>query len=958
MFHTSLFNLYNILIKRYYYLVVLCLFLPIMGFSQSTHLKGKVIDADDQSPLIGAHIKLTNKENNATTSIVADKEGRFSFPSISIGKNYNIEVSYVGYEAYTTEILMDAAEKDLGTLSIKQGTAYLKEVRVVGIADRVEQKGDTTIYNADAFKTAPDASAEDLVRKMPGITTENGTVKAQGEDVKRVLIDGKRFFGDDPNMALRNLPSEIVERVQVFDQLSDQAQFTGFDDGESVRTINIITRNRVQNGTFGRVSAGYGTDDKYAVGGNINFFKDDHRWTVLGQTNNVNQQNFSNEDLMGMMSSSGPGRGGMGGMGGGRPGGGMGGGMRGGPPGGGMGFGSVGNFMVGAQNGLTTTNSLGVNYSGKPTEKLEVNGSYFFNQSENQRTQSSVRNYFLPGMEDISLVEDNISSNKNLNHRFNMRVEYAIDTNNSIIISPRLTFQGYESISEMLAERFSGTSLLSDTLNRNTSNNTAYTFSNDLLYRHRFNKPRRTMSLNLRTSINDRSGEQFQESGHPLSEEISEDHELYRQRTDNDSKGYNYNVNVNFTEPIGKLAILQMSYGASYSKNNSDRYAYVFNEAMGGYTDQDSLFSNVYQNDYLTQQLGLSYSIRKNTMNLSFGLDQQWAALTGERLFPVENSLDKNFQSLLPSASLNYRFKNMKNVNIRYRTRTNAPSVTNLQDVIDNSNPTRLSMGNPALDQDYRHDLFIRYGGGNAEKATSFFVFLGGGITDNYITRATYIAQKDTMIADNLILPRFGEISYPVNMDGYWNIRSFSTYGMPVNFLKSNLNLNASVSFSRIPGMINEVANFTNSLGLGAGFTLSSNISEKVDFTISTMGNYNIENNTNQINTNSNYWSQTSSGRFNLTFWKDLVFRTDLTHQMYNGLSSGYDQSYYLWNISLGKKLFKNKNGEIRASVADVLNNNQSITHNVTESYTEDVISNVMKRYAMISFTYNIRSFK
>jgi hypothetical protein len=294
----------------------------------------------------------------------------------------------------------------------------------------------------------------------------------------------------------------------------------------------------------------------------------------------------------------------------------------------------------------------------------------------------------------------------------------------------------------------------------------------------------------------------------------------------------------------------------------------------------------------------------------------------------------------------------------RYRTRTNSPSIENLQDVIDNSNPTRLSRGNPALEQDYRHDLFMRYGGANAEKATSFFVFLGGGMANNYITRATTIAQRDTLIAPGLVLPRFGELSEPVNLNGYWNMRSFSTYGMPVKFLKSNLNLNASVNFSRIPGMINNMMNFSRTIAMGSGFTLSSNISEKVDFTLSTMANYNFENNTLQSQGNYNYWSQTSSARLSLTFMKNMVFRSDMVHQMYSGLSEGYDQSYYVWNMSIAKKVFKNQNGEFRLSVVDVLNNNQSITRNITESYFEDVTSNVLNRYALLSFIYNIRNFK
>lgn len=930
------------------------------AYAQSYRLSGKALDAQDKSPLIGAHIRIADGEK--TLSAVADKEGNFIFTGLRRA-TYQLQISYVGYESLNVDVVLNA-DKKLSDLLLKPRTEYLKEIEIVDKMPRVEQKGDTTIFNADAYKTAPDAAAEDLLKKMPGITTENGVVKAQGEDVKRVLVDGKRFFGDDPNMALRNLPAEIIERVQVFDQMSDQSQFTGFDDGQSVRTINIVTRNRVQNGQFGKVTTGYGYDDKYMAGGNLNLFKEDQRWSIIGQTNNINQQNFAMEDLMGMMGgSSGRFSGGRGG--GFRPGG-SGGGFSGRGGGGFMPGGGPGAFMVGSQSGTTTTNAIGLNYSGKVGEKIEVNGSYFFNQSDNLNSQFISRDYFLARLEDIRYLEDNVSENTNMNHRINLRIEYQMDSSNSLILSPRLSFQGYDSDRNLEAGQYqkdavSENALLSDTLSRQNSMNNGYNFSNDLLFRHRFNKPGRTFSTNFRTSVNNRDGNQFMFFGSPSHHEDSDSANMERQKADILTRGYSLSGNVSYTEPLGRNSMLQASYDASYNENSSDKYTYDYIERLADYTDLDTLFSNVYQNDYLTQRVGLSYSIRKSELNVSFGVDQQWATLAGDKVFPKSSSLDKTFSSVLPNLMLNYRFKNRSNINLRYRTSVNSPSIDNLQDVIDNSNPTRLSTGNPELEQDYRHDLFVRYGRANAEKATSFFFMMGGSITDNYIARTTFIAPKDTMIADGILLKRLGEFTYPVNLDGSWNIRSFATYGMPVGFIKSNINLNASVNFNQIPGLIYDmgspIMNYSRSLGLGSGLTLSSNVSEKVDFTLSTMANYNIERNTIVEKNNTNYYSQNSSARVNVIFLKSMVFRSDLTHQLYSGLSEGYDQSYFLWNVSLGRKLFKQQNGEIRLSLVDALNDNTSITHNITESYVEDISSNVINRYVLLSFTYNLRKF-
>ena len=191
------------------------------------------------------------------------------------------------------------SQDNIGTISLKPTATSLGGVEIKGTAERAEQKGDTTQYNAAAFKVTQDATTEDLVKKMPGITIENGTVKAHGEDVKRVLVDGKQFFGEDASVTLKNLPAEVVDKIQVFDKLSDQAAWSGFDDGSGQKTINIVTRNAKSSGQFGKFSAGYGTDDKYLLGANVNFFNGQRKITLLGMSNNVNQQNFSADDVVG-----------------------------------------------------------------------------------------------------------------------------------------------------------------------------------------------------------------------------------------------------------------------------------------------------------------------------------------------------------------------------------------------------------------------------------------------------------------------------------------------------------------------------------------------------------------------------------------------------------------------------------------------------------------------------------
>ncbi|TMI69675.1 MAG: TonB-dependent receptor, partial [Bacteroidetes bacterium] len=275
-------------------------------------IKGKLVDLVDNKPLAGATLQLKLvRDTTQSRSSVTDSKGQFEFNGLS-RDSFLLQVSFIGYENYKQYVSLNDSipNADLGNVLVPKKTTEIGGVTVVSRTPPVQQKGDTAQYNASQFKVNPDATTEDLIKKMPGITVDkNGTVTAQGEQVKKVTIDGREFFGDDATAALRNLPSEIVDKIQVFDRLSDQAQFTGFDDGNSVKAINIVTKAGIKNGQFGRIYAGYGTDDRYSAGGNTSFFKGDRRISLVGNFNNIHQQNFASQDLLGVTSTGG-GRGG------------------------------------------------------------------------------------------------------------------------------------------------------------------------------------------------------------------------------------------------------------------------------------------------------------------------------------------------------------------------------------------------------------------------------------------------------------------------------------------------------------------------------------------------------------------------------------------------------------------------------------------------------------------------
>lgn len=907
--------------------------------AQTYRVSGILKDSTDHSGVIGAYIKLAPASD--TTKAVysaSDVEGRFRFTGVT-PQAYRITITNLSYETVSRVLVVRDSNIDLGTIPMKAGNQLLKEVQVVGAIQQSQQKGDTTQFNAAAFKVNPDATTEDLIRKMPGITVENGQVQAQGETVQRVLVDGKQFFGDDATLALRNLPAEIVDKIEVFDRQSDQAQFSGFDDGNAQKTINIVTRADRNRGQFGKLFAGYGLDNRFMAGGNVNIFGNGHRLSLIGLSNNVNQQNFAAQDIAGVLGSS---SGGGGGRGSGSRGGG----------------GGSDNFMVGQQSGITNTTALGLNYTGTWGKKTEVTGSYFFNRASNVNRQITGKETFLSRGNQL-YSDTSITGNTNYNHRFNMRLEHKINDRNSLIFSPTLSFQNNESSTYrhgVTSYKDDGT-LINLTENNRLTNTSAYNINNSLLWRHRFAKAGRTFSIDFTSAFNNRNSDGSLHSRNLYYTNLTNPGDTIDQVSENRTKGVRLAANANYTEPLGKTGQLQVGYNISVSNNNSKSETNHYSEATRDYTLLDSLLSNTFDNRYTTQRGGVSYRIRsKSGLMFSTGVDFQHANLYSQQLFPGSNKVDNSFFNLLPNAMLMYRKQGGANLRLFYRASTQEPSINQLQNVINNSNPLFMSAGNPDLKQSYRHMLNIRFNTTNAS-GHNLFVLLSGTVVNNYITNSTIIAQEPTLLPNGLLLEQGAQFTAPVNINGNSSLRGFVTYGMPVKPLKLNVNLSSGISYQRLPGLINNVRNLSNTYALSQGLVVSSNISQNLDFSLSYSGNYNIVRNSIQQQSNNNYYSQGLGGRANWIFGKGFVLQTDLSNQSYTGLGQGFNQSYTLWNASFGKKMFKNNSGELKVTVFDILGQNNSISRSVTETYQQDVISQVLTRYAMLTFTYNLRNF-
>ena len=926
-----------------YILFLLCF--PFSLLAQNLNITGKVVDETNNQALPGAHISLLYPWDEVVKATVTDATGHFEFDNAEKG-GYKLKISFLGYVDKEQEVTLTNQSIALGVIKVAEGAVNLNTVEVKEKLPLAQQNRDTTAYNANAFKTLKDASAEDLIEKIPGVIKNGGQLQVEGENVGKVLVDGREFFGNDPNAALKNLPAEIISKIQVFDQQSDQSQFTGFDDGNTTKTINIITKNGTSNAQFGKLYTGYGTDNRYQGGGNTSFFDGDRRISIIGQSNNINIQNFAAEDLLGVV-GGGSRRGGRSGRGGGGRGG------RRGGRGGGI---STSDFLVPQAGGVASTNAFGINYSDKFGKKFKLSGSYFFNNTDNTSIENSLIEFVDNETVSEFYQEDNISSSDNFNHRINGVLEYDFSERTSLIMRPRITWQLNVGNSNTIAKTLSGENLLNSTITDFNSDLNAISGSNSLLIRHRFEARGRTLSLGISNTYTNNEGQSFLNSQNEIRRQMILSDTL-NQLANLDINGWRHSANLSYTEPIGK-GMAMFNYRASVQEDDSDKRTFDFNEGNQEYTAFNEPLSSVFNNQNWTHQLGTGYSYRKNRAFFAMArVNAQWSYLNTAETFPAMVDIKRNYFNLVPFAMIRAEFSKQENLRFMYRTNTQTPTVKQLQNVVDNSNPLQLTTGNPDLDQSFNHRLFLRYTKTNLEKASVFFFMISGSFTDNYIGNSTYLADRDNPIFAELNVQRGTQLSRPVNLDGYRNFRIFTTYGFPFKVIKTNINLDLSANLTEIPGLINEELNTSQNRSLTGGITFASNISENVDFTISSRSSLNSVENSLQRAGNTNYLSQNTSLKLGWVLPGGIVYRTSIAHQFYDGLADNFDSDYFLWNMSLGKKMLKEDRGELAITIFDLLNQNQSIVRNVTDVYIEDLRTNVLQQYFMLKFTWNFRNF-
>jgi hypothetical protein len=923
------------------------------------NVKGKLTDTASKQPLSGAVISVVKaKDSSLVTFTLSNKSGVFEVRGLE-NDDYRAIVSFKGYNTLNIRFSITPEKKqiDLGDLEMERDYQTLGEV-VVSSEAPVVIKGDTIQFKADAFKTAPNATVEDLVKKLPGMEVDkDGNIKAQGEQVQKVYVDGKEFFGNDPKLATKNLTADMVESIQVFDDMSEQARFTRIDDGSRQKALNIKLKKDRNKGMFARALAGYGSDDRYENSLTFNKFRGPQRISLLLNANNINKLGFSFSDIisaMGGFSGFGSfgGGGGMGGFGGGGATG------SGGFGGGGMQMisvrgGSFGGF-TGGSSGISKTFSTGLNYVDEYGSKVKVSGSYFFSNTNTEQRQNSYRQTFFPNDSTAYTTSDLYSRNKNQNHRINLRAEFFIDTMHSLLYTAGITLQKSESLREDTSFTISSLpgeqylALTSKT--KNTNERDGKNWNNNLLFRKKFNKTGRTLTLGWNGTFGKSESEGYNISPIRFYKPDGSQQGTFNQNQQNtqDTRTNNHVLSTSYTEPFGNNKLLELNYAYTNNNNTSDRQTFNYNSSSGKYDMPNLLLTNYFKNRFEAHRVGFNFRVQEKTYNYQFGLGVQQAELTSmsrQAITGKDSTTRQKFTNFFPVASFNYSPNRSKNLRINYRGRTNQPSVTQLQNVRDVSNPLQQYEGNPSLKQEFNHNFNANFNTFNILT----FKYIAANI--NFSTTANKIVNSIDTLGPAIQLTR------PENLNGAYTASSFFTFGMPFKNPKlkgSSLNFttfllyNHDVSLLYKKKNIGQTLNLTQSAGANFSFKEKINVSARASLSYFSI-KYSVNSGLNE-----NYFTQTYSADFSYKLPKNFIVSSDFNYYLNTGRSQGYNQNIPLLNASVAKQVFKNKNGEIKLSVNDIFNQNESISRNTGDNYIEDTRNVVLRRYFMLSFLFNL----
>ena len=902
-------------------MLLMILFSP-MAFAQQSgvNVTGSVVEQGSDTPIEQATVRLLNVKDSAMVrGVVSARNGSFTLKNVKKG-SYLLHITFIGYDPLYQPLQITGKKNpvNVGKLELSDGAIELGEAVVIGKAPEITVRNDTVEYNADSYKVTEGSVLEDLLKKMPGVEVDSeGKITVNGKEVKKVMVDGKEFFSDDPKVASKNLPAKMIDKLQVLDKKSDMAQMTGFDDGEEETVINLTVKPGMKQGWFGNAYGGYGSKDRYEGNAMVNRFVNNDQITFMGGANNTNNMGFS--DLASTMFS---------GMGGG-------GGRRGG---------------FGAGSGITSSGNAGLNFSKefKP-DKLTLGGNTRYSHSDNDARSKSDRQNILPGDSSSYDNSEAMSRTKSDNFGVDFRLEWKPDTMTQLIFRPSF------SLSHSMNDNFSDATTLDnerDTVNTNKSSNysesNGYNLNASIDFSRKLNNKGRVFSATLSGGNSDSYSDGMNRSDIVYFNQTDAlKNSIIDQRSRYDNKGFNYRAYVSWVEPIGHNNFIQATYSISQRKQEALKNVYN-QDADGIYNVLDSAYSQSYRNNFISQRASLSFKSQRAKFNYTIGLNLDPSYSSSEN-FVGDTTLSKitrKVVNLSPMAQFNYMFDKRTNLRIMYNGRTSQPSMTQLPPVADISDPTNITIGNPDLNPRYTNNVFIRFQQFTPEKQRAFMIMANGSYIINDIVSYTSYNQETGV-----------KTTTYKNVNGNYSGNVRMMLNTPLKNKKFSINSMTMASFANSNGYINEEKNTNRNLILSerGGIDFRSSY---LDLGVNGNIRYNATSNSLQKENNQNTFNYGAGGYTTIYLPLNFKIESDVNWSTNSGYGDGFKQNEVLWNASASKSFLKNNQGTLRFKIYDILQQRSNISRSVTASYIQDSEYNTLGSYFMVHFIYRFSIFK
>ena len=975
--------------KRFIYHLLTTLSAIAVTLCANAKITGSLIGADDKSPLMEASIRLVkaNRDSTFVNGATSDANGKFSIASPAQGK-YVLKISYLGYNTVNRAITVPASGNvALGEIALSPSSIMLKEATVVGVKTEITVKEDTVEYNAGSYKTQVNAVVEDLLKRLPGVEVgSDGSITANGKTVKKFLVDGKDFFSDDATVASKNLPANIVDKLQVIDRKSDLARLTGVDDGEEETVINLTVKKGMNQGWMGNITGGYGTDNRYMARGMANYFRDGNQFSLIGGANNTNNMGFTD--------------------------------------------GGAARFSRGGGNsGINSSQNLGFNFNVGSEEKFRIGGHVMYSHSNRDyQSQKSTTTTFA----DYTNLTESKSLSNNNRHNLNafFRMRWNIDSCNTIEFRPGMQLNFNKSWDNSVSQTSTGANIsslrpINKSVEQDVDNGKSYNFNGELIYNHNFKEHKgRSFSAQLRYQLSNTHENNITHTVNQYESDDTQDDDI-TQLIRNHTWSNTVSGRITWTEPLGdvsKANFLQIAYRGSYKFNNSDknvfdRYATLTdvpttsaalnsqyfmysllndenfkrsvkrtfgfstleNEEMlydilaRDYDVRDALDvfnanqSSQFRNQFFTQNIQVGYKKVNKAYNLDAGVQLMGAMQKSDDLLnPARNITTSWLWSPAPYARFRYKFTKTRSLSLDYRASADQPSVSQLQAVPDVSNPMRISVGNPNLKATFSHRINFRFNDFNSEAQRSWMINARFNYTKNNVSAVTISDQNTGKSASTY-----------TNLDGSWNASVMNMLSMPLPgkrfFFRSFMRLSYSrsesynvgrsdISTSDLSSAESILKHISDDMLNKAG-SLNFNISPGMSFRTSILElelrpTYGYQQARNSLTTTNNRDIHSYGGAFNGTlYFSNFVLNTDLNFTATSGYSSGYDTKQWIWNASLEYQFLKGKNATVGVKAYDILGQRKSISFSNSGQNEVQSWSNNVGRYVLATVSYRFQTF-